>query len=192
MELLYVPAGGTGRYQVNDTHLHKPMKGYAQKLASKWYTAQVMALNKLRRPTDAGVSPIDETDYRARMSNLMSIGRLHNMAPIWLDEAVKYISKPIEGEGRNLIKKGWDQLYMEPIMEEGFLEEAKKAQKEAANQRQRDEQKARFEAMKLWEAEHGSIDNFDENFDVSKVDVWSLHEQLARDVADAEIKYHEM
>ena len=46
--------------------------------------------------------------------------------------------------------------------------------------------------MKLWEAEHCSIDNFYENFDVSKVDVWSLHEQLARDVADAEIKYHEM
>ncbi len=38
MEILYVPAGGTGRYQVNDTHLHKPMKGYAQYLAVKWYT----------------------------------------------------------------------------------------------------------------------------------------------------------
>ena len=26
IEIMYVPAGGTGRYQVNDTHLHKPMK----------------------------------------------------------------------------------------------------------------------------------------------------------------------
>ena len=26
MELMFVPAGATGRYQVNDTHLHKPLK----------------------------------------------------------------------------------------------------------------------------------------------------------------------
>ena len=48
MELLYVPAGGTGRYQVNDTHLHKPMKGYVQYLDTKWYTQNVVTLNRLR------------------------------------------------------------------------------------------------------------------------------------------------
>ena len=34
MELMVVPAGATGRYQVNDTHLHKPLKDYARKLTS--------------------------------------------------------------------------------------------------------------------------------------------------------------
>jgi hypothetical protein len=28
MELMFVPAGVTGRYQVNDTHFHKPLKDY--------------------------------------------------------------------------------------------------------------------------------------------------------------------
>ncbi len=57
MEILYVPAGGTGRYQVNDTHLHKPMKGYAQNLAAKWYTRNVVALNRLRYPQDTSPVP---------------------------------------------------------------------------------------------------------------------------------------
>ena len=56
----------------------------------------------------------------------------------WLDEEVKYISKPIEGEGRNLIKKGWDQLYMDPINKEGFLEQVKEVQKVSAEKREKD------------------------------------------------------
>jgi hypothetical protein len=106
MEILYVPAGGTGRFQVNDTHLHKHLKGYTQQIAAKWHTRNVMSLNDKRYPGNDSTDPVTEADYIARMSALMSIGRLRNMAPYWLDEAVKYISKPIEGEGRNLLKKG--------------------------------------------------------------------------------------
>ena len=82
MEIMYVSSDGTGRYQVNDTHLHKPMKGYAQYSAAKWYTKHVVALNKLRYPKDTSTEPITETDHVARMSVLMSIGRLRNMAPV--------------------------------------------------------------------------------------------------------------
>ncbi len=35
MELMFVPPGATGRYQVNDTHLHKPLKDYARKMADE-------------------------------------------------------------------------------------------------------------------------------------------------------------
>ena len=188
MEILYVPAGGTGRFQVNDTHLHKPLKGYTQQLAAKWHTRNVMSLNDKRYPVNASNDPITETDYIARLSALMSIGRLRNMAPYWLDEAVKHISKPIEGEGRNLLKKGWDELYMDPIKKEGFLEEAKKAQKDAAEKREKDKQVSLFEAMKDWEAKHGDISQFD----ASKVDIMSIHEQVALNVSSAESKYHKM
>jgi hypothetical protein len=51
IEIMYVPAGGTGRYQVNDTHMHKPMKWHAQVAAGRWYAANVMILNKQRWPT---------------------------------------------------------------------------------------------------------------------------------------------
>ncbi len=70
------------------------------------------------------------------------------MAPVWLNESVKHISKIIDGEDRNLIKKGWDQLYMDPIKKEGF--------------------------------------------DPLKVDIISVHEEVARGVSQAESRYHEM
>jgi len=44
IEILYVPAGGTGRYQVNDTHMHKPLKGHAQIVAGKWCSANLFYL----------------------------------------------------------------------------------------------------------------------------------------------------
>jgi len=84
------------QFSVNDTHLHKPLKGYTQQIAAKWHTRNVMSLNDKRYPGNASTDPITEADYNARMSALMSIGRLRNMAAYWLDEAVKYISKPIE------------------------------------------------------------------------------------------------
>ena len=87
-----------------------------------------------------------------------------------------------------MIKKGWDQLYMDAINKEGFLEEAKEAQKVAAEKREKDKQVSLFQAMKDWEAEHGNISEFD----ASKVNVMSIHEQVALSVSAVESKYHEM
>jgi hypothetical protein len=44
---------------------------------------------------------------------------------LWLP--VEHISKKLPDEDRNLIKKGWDQLYREPMSEEGFLSRAREA-----------------------------------------------------------------
>ena len=84
--------------------------------------------------------------------------------------------KIIDGEDRNLIKKGWDQLYMDPIKKEGFLEQAKQDHKVAQTQRQKDKQQALYDAMKALEAKNGSLDGFDP----LKVDIISVHEQAAR------------
>ncbi len=110
------------------------------------------------------------------------------MAPVWLDEDVKHVSRNIEGDDRNLIKKGWDQLYMDPIKKEGFLEEAKQTHKVAQEQRQKDKHQSLFDAMKAWESNNGSLDGFDP----LKVDIISVHDQAARGVSQAESKYHEM
>ena len=110
------------------------------------------------------------------------------MAPVWLDASVKHISKNIDGEDRNLIKKGWDQLYMDPIKKEGFLEQAKQDHKVAQEKRQKDKQQALFDAMKAWEAKNGSL----EGFDPLKVDIISVHEETTRGVSQAESKYHAM
>ncbi len=101
---------------------------------------------------------------------------------------VKHISKNIDGEDRNLIKKGWDELYLVPIQKEGFLEQAKQTHKVAQEQRQKDKQQALFDAMKAWQSKNGSLDGFDS----LKVDIISVHEQAARGVSQAESKFDEM
>ena len=68
------------------------------------------------------------------------------------------------------------------------LRSAKKAQKDAAEKREKDKQASLFQAMKDWEAKHGDISQFD----ASKVDVMSIHEQVALNVSSAESKYHKM
>jgi hypothetical protein len=54
----------------------------------------------------------------------MSVVILRNKAPEWLWLAVQHISKKIPDEDRNLIKKGWDEIYRGPMGEEGFLSRA--------------------------------------------------------------------
>jgi hypothetical protein len=117
MELMFVPPGATGRYQVNDTHLHKPLKDYARTLASLWYAARMKVLNQMRSKETSSISA---EDYQSRVSKLMSVMILWNKAPEWLWFEVEHISKKIPDEDRNLIKKGWDQMYRDPIREEGF------------------------------------------------------------------------
>jgi len=34
---MFVPAGVAGRYKVNDTHWHKPLKDEARAMAAAWY-----------------------------------------------------------------------------------------------------------------------------------------------------------
>jgi len=55
------------------------------------------------------------------VSKLMSVVILRNKVPEWLWLAVEHISKKIPHEDRNLIKKGWDEVYRDPMGEEGFL-----------------------------------------------------------------------
>ena len=81
MELMFVPAGATGRYQVHDTHLHKPLKDYARKLASLWYAARMKVLNQMRSKETSSISA---EDYQSRVSKLMSVVILRNKAPEWL------------------------------------------------------------------------------------------------------------
>ena len=66
----------------------------------------------------------------------MSTTRLRNMAPVWLNRAVEHISHSLPGEERNIIKKGWDQLFLEPIRKEGFLDTVRAAQEVTMQERQ--------------------------------------------------------
>ncbi len=124
MELMFVPDGVTDRYHVNETDFHKPLKDYARKLASLWYGARMKTLNQMHRNETSSIST---EDYQSRVSKLMSVVILRNKAPEWLWLAVQYISKKIPDEDRNLIKKGWDEIYRDPMGAEGFLSRVQEA-----------------------------------------------------------------
>ena len=165
MELMFVPDGATGRYQVNDTHLHKPLKDYARKLTSLWYAARMKVLNKMRSKETSSISA---EDYQSRVSKLMSVVILRNKTPEWLWFAVEHISKKIPDEDRNLIKTGWDQLYRDPIREEGVLSRAWEARAGWQEAHKEAKRKARDEAVKDYIAIHDTLDGFDMDKDYTK------------------------
>ena len=57
-------------------------------------------------------------------------------------------------------KKGWDQLYLEPIRKEGFLETARAAQEVTMQERHKQQDKLKFKEQTAWMTEHGNIDDF--------------------------------
>ncbi len=121
------------------------MKWHAQVAAGRWYVANVMILNKKRWPTqDCSRTRMPQEQYESSVRNLMSRTCLRNMAPDWLNSEVQHISQSIPDEERNIIKKGWDQLYLEPIRKEGFLETARSAQEVTRLERLKQQEKMKF------------------------------------------------
>lgn len=46
--LIFIPAGGTGRFQVNDTDCHQPLKAMYRRLAHAWHTRKIMQYKRER------------------------------------------------------------------------------------------------------------------------------------------------
>lgn len=125
MVIRYVPAGGTGLFQViayysralcsfactshlqhrialfpkvGDTDLHFPYKIAIKKAFYLWYSASVTALSTRKESLD-----ISMDEYKQAMDNLLSMAVLRDKAPVWAAEGIKAITKPRqrdeEGEG---------------------------------------------------------------------------------------------
>ena len=126
MRLRFIPAGATGKYQVNDTHLHTPLKDAARAAAQRWRLSKVLAF---RREYEAAISSgadrsIAQAELHAKVKSLMGMKMLRSVAPSFLFEGCKAITA-LRDDGRNLIKKGWDQLYMETATAPGFAAQAR-------------------------------------------------------------------
>ena len=135
MELMFVPAGYTGQVQINDTHLHKPVKDHHRHEAHVWHMALLRLFGQQRRRAEPAADssnpkPLTEAEYIAKVGALMKMEVLRNMAPVWLWSACESILKPMPGENRNLILKGWQQLYLDKARDPAFLMDAIKAREE--------------------------------------------------------------
>ncbi len=165
MELMFVPACATDRYQVSDTHLHKPLKDCARKLVSLWYAARMKVLKQMRSKETSSIS---SEDYQSRVSKLMFVVIFRNKAPEWLWFTVEHISKKIPDEDRNLIKKGWDQLYRDPMREEDFLSRAREARAGWQEAHKEAKRKTRDTSVKDYITIHDTLDGFDMDKDYTK------------------------
>ena len=86
---MFVPAGGTGRYQINDTDLHKPLKDSVRFEACAWYRSM---LKKLKANVVAGT--LTEDNFVA-VGKFISMGTLRNKAPEWANRAIKQLTKKV-------------------------------------------------------------------------------------------------
>ena len=114
MELMFIPAGGTGRYQINDTDLHKPFKDSVRFEACAWYRSM---LKTLKANVFAGM--LTEETFVIAVGKLMSMGTLRNKAPEWANQAIRQLTK--KGIDRldcptmnaaSIIKYAWYRLYI--------------------------------------------------------------------------------
>ena len=93
---------------------------------------------------------------------------LGNKDPEWLWLGVQYISKKIPDEDRNLIKKGWDEIYRGPMGAEGFLSRAQETRTGWQEGHKETKSKARDQALKDYIAKHDTLDGFDMDKDYTK------------------------
>ena len=82
---MFVTAGGTGRYQINDTDLHKPFKDSVRFEACAWYRSMLKKLKA--NNVVAGTLTEDKL--------MMSMGTLRNKAPEWANRAIKQLTKKV-------------------------------------------------------------------------------------------------
>ena len=131
-------------------------------------------------------------EYQVRVSKLMSVVILRNKTPEWLWSTVQHISKQIPDDDRNLIKKGWDQVYMDRIREEGFLSRAREVRADWQESQKKTKEKTRVESLKDYLLVHDSLEGFDMDKDYTnhyrQEDVFR---GLEEEVKSVESPFHE-
>lgn len=179
MQLLFVPAGATGKYQVNDVYLHKPIKDMTKKMANRWRMGKIMRYRLERLEEIANGTDKTAADERLaqRVHMLTSLPVLRNRAPEWLWEGVKTILKK-DDDGKNLIRKGWEKLYFNPV---GGTAEAYRRRTERVEE-QRKAEFARIVAAVAAGAEPTQLPP-DADLDALVAEVARLEEQLHLDEA---------
>jgi len=112
-ELMYIPYGRTGDYQINDTHLHKPVKGAQTNEASAWHMRHLRkfraqaTVDKAKANGDAAKIALVDKELAAKLNRLMGIRILREQSPVWLRKSLESIVTVNAETGMNLIRKGW-------------------------------------------------------------------------------------
>jgi hypothetical protein len=124
MTLLFIPAGGTGVYQIHDTDMHKPFKDVIATYAETWYGLKIREYRDraMKPPTDPVYVTMEQ--YQHKVKQLTSIGTLRDRMVGWIAKAVAHLEAPRDDApgGASIIKAAADRLYLHPIKAPGFIQ----------------------------------------------------------------------
>jgi hypothetical protein len=117
IRLRYIPAGLTGKEQLNDTYFHAPCKKWAKSSAEEWYSEQLSKLLLMREQCELTQAEFDE-----KTETLMRLGVLRDQLVYWhkfmLVKLTEEKATTIGSRPMNLIKKAWSTAYKQIFTEE--------------------------------------------------------------------------
>ena len=125
--LRYIPAGGTGTWQINDTFFHGPYKTWIRQQAEEWYNIEmgkILAKYNASKVIQDGSEEDRLATLQITVNRLMSLPVLRERAVEWNIAALAKLTAVDAESGRNLIQKGWNGDY-KVIFDEAFHRAAK-------------------------------------------------------------------
>ena len=120
IRLRYIPAGLTGKFQINDTYFHGPYKKWVRSEAENWY--QNKFGNMMQRLDEGNLTTELLED---EVKKLMGLANLRNLSIEWNQTAMQKLIA-VNEQGESLVSKGWwDKETYGQIFDEEFQEAAK-------------------------------------------------------------------
>lgn len=137
--------------QINDTHLQKPIKDAQRSTAFAWHCGKVQTFKAQMllpqpEPGSHDPGPITSEDFRSKCNVLMGMRVLRDMSTQWLGDACEHILRR-GPDGRNVIQRGWDEIYFDRARNPEFLAEALVARDEWKRNEAEDQRKAQAAAI---------------------------------------------
>ncbi|KAJ3058697.1 hypothetical protein HDU99_006689 [Rhizoclosmatium hyalinum] len=148
MDLRFIPAGATGKYQINNTHLQKPLKDSLRSSAGDWISDKIDVLLSAKSQALADGTPELEAEASriTEMNRLIGMRRLKNMAEKWLDRGVQRLLEKDE-DGLSICQRGWNKHHLDEILQSEYVDAARQRQKERKEARELAAETAALAAM---------------------------------------------
>lgn len=104
IRLRFIPAGMTGKCQINDTFFHSPYKKWVRIQVEDWYSSKFIELTKQLEENS-----INQETFNISMNDLMGLKNLRDLTVKWNIEALSKLKEKKNGE--NLITNVWKSSY---------------------------------------------------------------------------------
>jgi hypothetical protein len=123
IRLRYIPAGLTGKEQLNDTYFHAPCKKWCKSAAEDWYSEK---LNELLLEREQCM--LSQVEFDTKVEALMRLPVLRDQLVSWHEFMLRKLTEEKAAtEGArpiNLIKKAWSTAYKQ-IFDQEFQHQAR-------------------------------------------------------------------